>query len=55
VPPKSGTTKTQWDKERKSALAAKALAATKKELARNAKKCASEGLKEKKKQLLASC
>ncbi len=55
APPKSRTTKTQQDKERKSALAAKALAATEKELTCDAKKRASEGLKEKKKQLLASC
>ncbi len=43
APPKSGETKTQQDKERKSVMAAKALVASKKKLARDAKKLASEG------------
>jgi hypothetical protein len=55
APPKSGATKTQQDKEHKSVIAAKALIASEKKLARDAKKLASRGLKEKKKQLLASC
>jgi hypothetical protein len=55
APPKSRATKTQQDKERKSVMAAKALVASEKKLACDTKKLASKGLKEKKKQLLASC
>jgi hypothetical protein len=54
APPKSGVTKTQQDKERKSVMSAKALVASENKLAGDAKKLASEGLKEKKKQLLTS-
>ncbi len=47
-------TKTQQDKERKSVMAAKAIVASEKKLAYDSKKLASDGLKEKKKQLLVS-
>jgi hypothetical protein len=48
APPKSSSTKTQ-DKERKSAMAAKALVASEKNLASEAKKLAVKELQEKKK------
>jgi hypothetical protein len=54
-PPQSGSTKTQQDKECTSTKAAKALAASEKKLASEAKKLAVKGLQEKKKQLPASC
>jgi hypothetical protein len=45
APPKSSSTRTQLGKERRSALAAKAINATEKEQACDAKKRASDGLK----------
>jgi hypothetical protein len=48
APPQSSSTKTQKDKTRKSSMAAKALAASEKKLASEAKKLAVKGLQEKK-------